>query len=345
MPEQTTAEKFLIVGPAWIGDMVMAQSLFKFLKQRDPDCIIDVLAPAWSEPLLSRMPEVRKAIAVPVTHGELGLMARYRIGRSLRTEEYDQAIVIPRSLKSALIPFFAAVKRRSGYRGEMRYGLLNDIRLLDKELLKLVVQRYIALGMDTDEAIPLTDVPYPSLSVDSEGGKKLMEYMGLHHDKPVVAFMPGAEYGPAKQWPAEHFAELARRLITDGYQVWQFGSEKDVAVAEEIDALADNNTTVLCGKTSLQDAIDLIAQVDVVVTNDSGLMHVAAALDKPMIAIYGSSTPGYTPPLSDRAKVLYLGLDCSPCFERVCKFGHTRCLVDIKVDHVIRMIMEYKCAK
>jgi heptosyltransferase-2 len=329
-------KKYLVVGPAWIGDMVMAQSLFKTIRQRDPGSVIDVLAPAWSEPLLARMPEVGRAITVPLGHGELGITARYRIGRKLRAEQYDQAIILPRSLKSALIPFFAGIKQRTGYCGELRYGLLNDIRPLDKGVLKKVVQRYVALGMEVDEALSPAELPYPSLLVDEVSGQTIIGRLGLNTEKPVAAFMPGAEYGPAKQWPIEHFAKLARRLTAAGYKVWQFGSDKELAVASQIDELAGNCTTVLCGKTSLQEAIDLIAQVDVVVTNDSGLMHVAAALDKPMIAIYGSSTPDYTPPLNDRAEMLYLGLDCSPCFERVCRFGHTRCLVDITPESVFQ---------
>jgi heptosyltransferase-2 len=334
--------KYLVVGPAWIGDMVMAQSLFKTIRQRDPGSVIDVLAPAWSEPLLARMPEVRKAVVVPVGHGELGIVARYRIGCKLRAEQYDRAIILPRSLKSALIPFFAGVKRRTGYRGELRYGLLNDIRPLDKDVLKKVVQRYMALGLEADEVLPPADIPYPSLLVDEVNGQKIIGCLGLNTEKPVTAFMPGAEYGPAKQWPVEHFAELARRLTAGGYQVWQFGSDKDLVLASQIDELAGNCTTVLCGKTSLQEAIDLIAQVDVVVTNDSGLMHVAAALDKPMIAIYGSSTPDYTPPLSDRAEVLYLGLECSPCFDRTCPEGHYHCLKKITPEQVLSKVMEYK---
>lgn len=336
----TQGRSYLIVGPSWVGDMVMAQSLFKQIRRREPDAVIDVLAPAWSESLLARMPEVSQSIPIPVGHGELGLRARYHIGRALRAQHYDRAIIIPRSFKSALIPFFAGAKQRTGYRGEMRYSLLNDIRPLDKSVLKKVVQRYAALGLEVDEPLPPRDIPKPALQVDEANSRELLERFDLSLNRPVIAFMPGAEYGPAKQWPVDHFAGLARQLVGEGYQVWQFGSERDLPVAEQIDSAAENATTILCGKTRLVEAVDLIAQVSAVVTNDSGLMHVAAALDRPLVAIYGSSTPDYTPPLSDKAEILYLGLDCSPCFKRVCPEGHNNCLQRIGSKVVFDKLME-----
>ncbi len=334
------SRRYLVVGPAWVGDMVMAQALFKFLRQREPDAVIDVLAPAWSAPLIARMPEVRRSVTVPLGHGQLGLATRYRIGRELAGEGYDRAIALPRSLKAALIPFFAQIKQRTGYRGEMRYGLLNDIRPLDKQLLKMVVQRYVALGLDADEPLPPKPVPRPSLGIDKQNQQRLLGSLALSLDTPVVGFMPGAEYGPAKQWPIEYYGRLAMQLEQAGYQVWQFGSQKDVSVAEQIDEASGGKTTVLCGKTRLEDAIDLIALTQAVVSNDSGLMHVAAALDVPLVALYGSSTPDYTPPLNDNASVLYLGLACSPCFKRRCPYGHTDCLTGIDVEQVYNALMQ-----
>jgi len=327
------ASRILIVGPAWVGDMVMAQALYKLLKGREPECTIDVLAPAWSLPLLARMPEVRHGIEVSVGHGEFGLAARYRLGRSLRKEEYDRAIILPRSFKAALIPFFAQASSRSGYRGEMRYGLINDMRPLNKSVLTKTVERYLALGMAADEALPPAQIPTPALTVDAENLTRLREKLSLQ-DEGAVALLPGAEYGPAKQWPIEYWAELAKRLLAAGRPVWVLGSQKDRANAARIVELTGDGVRNLCGETQLVDAVDLISSCSAAVSNDSGLMHVAAAVGIPLLGIYGSSTPDYTPPLSDRAVVLYRGLECSPCFKRVCPFGHTDCLWGIESEQV-----------
>lgn len=325
--------RYLIAGPAWVGDMVMAQSLFMTIKQREPQARIDVLAPGWSLPLLARMPEIDEAINVPVGHGELGLAKRWQLGRSLRSRRYDHAIVIPRSMKAALIPFFAGAKVRTGYRGEMRYGLLNDIRPLDKTILTQTVQRYVALGLPVESELP-PSIPSPRLLVDAENQQRLLDELALRGDGKVIGLMPGAEYGPAKRWP--YYAELVTQLVRDGFRVWVFGSEKERTDAERIAAMGAAN---LCGRTSLVEAVDLIAACDAVVSNDSGLMHVAAAVGKPLLAIYGSSTPDYTPPLSEQARVLYRRLDCSPCFKRDCPYGHTDCLKGIGVDEVVSVLI------
>lgn len=329
-------EKLLIVGPAWVGDMVMAQSLFITLKQQNPESLIDVVAPGWSEPILRRMPEVRRPLSLATGHGQFGLMARYRLGRELRAEHYDRAIVTPRSFKSALVPYFARARQRTGYKGEMRYGLLNDIRPLDKSVLTQTVQRYVALGLPSTAALPPV-TPFPALHIDTENQQQQLQVLGLALDRPVVAFFPGAEYGPAKCWPIERYAQLAKQLVAEGCQVWVMGSQKDQAAADQIAAI-EPGIVDLCGSTRLEDAIDLIACASAVVTNDSGLMHVAAAVGRPMVAIYGSSTPDYTPPLTDKATVLYKDLDCSPCFKRECPYGHTQCLNDINVDEVFSAV-------
>lgn len=320
--------KYLIVGPSWIGDMVMAQSLFIALKQQYPDCVIDVLAPEWSLPVLKRMPEVNRGLAVPVKHGELAFFKRRKLGKLLRREKYTHAIVIPRSWKSALVPYFAGILVRTGYRGEMRYGLLNDIRKLDKSVLKQTVQRYAAHAFLSNPSPPA--IPFPALSVDKENQAKLLDQFGLKLDRLVVCMMPGAEYGPAKQWPLEYYRELAEKLMDEGWQVWLLGSEKDRQVGDKI--AAHDSIYNLCGKTQLADTIDLIACARSVISNDSGLMHVASAVGVEVNVIYGSSTPEYTPPLtSDKKKnIFYLSLECSPCFKRVCPLGHTKCLRDIR---------------
>ncbi len=325
-------ERILIAGPAWVGDMVMAQSLFKALRSRDPEAQIDVLAPAWSLPLLARMPEVHRGIEVPVGHGQFGLLARRALGHSLRAEHYDRAIVIPRSFKAALIPFFAGARRRSGYRGEMRYGLINDMRPLDKSVLRMTVQRYLALGQEPEAPLPPAAIPQPRLEVDELNRRRLLNDLGL--EEGAVALLPGAEYGPAKQWPLESWAALAKKLSAAGYPVWLLGSGKDRPVGERIVELAGGTVRNLCGETELVDAVDLLSACAAAVSNDSGLMHVAAAVDLPLVGIYGSSTPDYTPPLSASAEVVYHRLECSPCFKRECPYGHSNCLTGIAVDEV-----------
>lgn len=324
--------KFLIVGPAWVGDMVMAQSLFKHLKTRyGTDTIIDVVAPAWSLPVLHRMPEVRRGIALDVKHGEFGWSARKTLGMGLRSEGYDRAIVMPITWKSALVPFFAGIPVRTGFIGELRFGLLNDRRKLDKKAMPMMVQRYLAL----DE--PGAGIQNPVLRVDAANQRRLIAALGLDAARSAIAFFPGAEYGPAKRWPPEHFAALANMLGDRGYQIWVMGSAKERELGEVI--AADNGAVVnLCGQTQLADAIDLIAFCKAAVTNDSGLMHIAAAVGVPVTVIYGSSTPEHTPPLTDKKQAVSLNLACSPCFKRVCPLGHTKCLTKITPQRVFECL-------
>ena len=334
---------YLIVGPAWVGDMVMAQSLFITLKKLYPDCSIDVIAPAWSLPILERMPEVNTGIALSAPHGSLSLLARWRLGRQLRKKKYSHAIVLPRSWKSALIPFFAGAAVRTGYRGEMRYGLLNDIRALDKNCLTQTVQRFVAHAYKKLPALSdELEIPFPVLQPSQQDNAQLLQRLGLNLQRPVIAMMPGAEYGPAKQWPIQYYAELASLLVKSGYQVWVFGSAKEIPIGEKIISGIEANAVNLAGKTRLIEAVDLINCAQQAVSNDSGLMHVAAALKVKVHAIYGSSTPDYTPPLADdqHKKIYYLGLDCSPCFKRVCPLGHTNCLNNIRVSDVYAAIQQ-----
>jgi heptosyltransferase-2 len=313
--------------------MVMAQSLFIGLRQGDPGVSIDVVALPWSAGLLARMPEVRRVYRLDVGHGELGWRKRRELGRRLRANRYGRAIVLPRSFKSALVPFWARIPRRTGFRSELRFGLLNDRRPLERSLDQ-TVKRFIALGRDDSRDRSFGTIAHPRLRVDTANQGRLTERLGLDVSRPVVAFMPGAEYGPAKQWPVDYFAELRRRLVGAGYRVWVLGSAKEKTLGDAIVA-GDEDALNLCGQTRLEDVIDLIALSRAAVSNDSGLMHVAAAVDRPLVAIYGSSSPDCTPPLSERAVVEYLRLECSPCFQRQCPYGHYRCLREISVERII----------
>lgn len=332
----------LIVGPSWVGDMVMAQALFISL-QADARALgqtlnIDVLAPVWSRPLLERMPEVRRAIDLPFQHGELNLLGRYRLGHALRKEGYAQVILLPNSLKSALLPIFARIPKRTGWRGEARGLLLNDVRDLDKEAMPLMVQRFVALGRADGDALP-NPLPRPRLVTAVDSVESAVQAMALQRDRPVLAICPGAEFGDAKQWPAAHYASISSQLIAKGWQVWIMGSAKDNAVANHILSELGEPERIAChdltGRTSLAQALDLMSVAKAVVSNDSGLMHVAAALDRPVVAIYGSSSADFTPPLTDQVQLLSIDIDCRPCFERVCPLGHKRCLVDLNPELVL----------
>ncbi|MFG6668118.1 lipopolysaccharide heptosyltransferase II [Halomonas sp. HNIBRBA4712] len=336
-----SAPRLLVVGPSWVGDMVMAQSLFITLKARHPQATLGVVAPAWSQPILERMPQVDEVLPLAVGHGEFGLKSRRALAAKLKGR-FDRAIVLPRSWKAALIPFLARIPERVGFLGEYRYGLLTEARKLDKGVLDQTVKRFVSLGVP-DDAARQGDfaIAPPRLTVDHDN----LVNLRLEHElssRPAVGMMPGAEYGPAKQWPPAYFHGLARRLVDDGYEVRIFGGPKDQPVGEQIRGeLAHVHN--LCGQTALADAVDLLADCRQVITNDSGLMHVAAAVGVPIHALYGSSSPRYTPPLSDSATVHYLGLSCSPCFKRVCPLGHTNCLnqlTDESVYHALKAVQD-----
>jgi heptosyltransferase-2 len=307
----------------------MMQPLLMRLRSARPEAEIHVLAPVWSAPLLARMPEVAAAIENPFPHGAFDWAGRRAFGRQLRGNEagagFRAAYVLPNSWKSALVPFFARIPRRVGYTGEARFVLLNERH--PKSTLPRLVDRYAALAGDFPDP-----TPEPRLTSSPEQQRTARAALGLPQDVAPVVFCPGAEYGPAKRWPAHHFAALARRLDAP---VWIVGSAKDTAVGAEIATLSEGKALNLCGRTNLEQAIDLIAGARAVVTNDSGLMHVAAALDRPTAALYGSSSPAYTPPLSAHATILSLGLECSPCFKRECPLGHLRCLEDLSPDRVL----------
>ncbi len=333
--EQHTAQEpaTLIVGPSWIGDTVLAHSLIRLLKQRAPDIPIDLCAPAWSAPLIAAMPEVRRLIEAPFAHGAVHLKARYALGCRLRAYGYLQAYVLPNSWKSALLPFFARIPQRIGYRGEQRYGLLTEARPLDRTRLPMTVQRFVALGLPPGASLP-DPLPRPALIIDAAQCDAACARHALTRDHPVLALCPGAEYGPAKRWPAAYYAEVARHFLARQWQVWLFGSSQDRTVCGEIAQQAPQCRN-LTGQTALEEAIALLACAHRVLTNDSGLMHVAAALGRPLLALYGSSDPRHTPPLDTRARIEWLQLACSPCFERTCPLGHTRCLYDLAPARII----------
>jgi len=334
--------KILVISPSWVGDCMLMQPMLMRLKQRHPDCRIDVFAPPWTAVLLHAMPEVHEVIINPFLHGALQLAARYQLGKQLRAARYDQAIVLPNSWKSALVPFFARIPLRTGFIGESRYILLNDARKLDKAALPLMIERFAQLAEDTQGKIP-RPLANPKLAISEAqrdatlhklNTKNLCPGTRLTLYKPAAVFCPGAEYGPAKRWPAAYYADIAQRLQQHGYAVWLIGSGKDKPVADEINQLAGAQCINLCGSTDLGDALALLASARLVISNDSGLMHLAAALNRPMLALFGSSSPQFTPPLSAQAQVIKLDIECSPCFKRECPLGHFNCMMQLTPDMV-----------
>jgi heptosyltransferase-2 len=331
--------KILIIGPSWVGDMVMAQGLFKLLKKTLPDASIDVLAPAWSEPLLARMPEVSASMIMPVGHGKLEWRERYRLGKNLRAKQYDQAIVLPNSFKSALIPFFAKIPKRTGWRGEMRWGLLNDVRYLNKKNLPLMLERSLALGLPAGDTLN-ADAWHPELFSCRETQQVVLDKLQLPFPtRPVLVLCPGAEFGPAKRWPESYFAEVANAKLAEGWDVWALGSPKDAPITKTIMELTQDRCVNLTGNTSLQDAIDLLALATAVVSNDSGLMHIAASVKKPVVALFGPTTPDHTPPLG-ASLVLRTSLKCQPCHQRECPLTHHLCMRELTAPAVLNALKE-----
>lgn len=325
--------RYLIIAPAWVGDMIMAQTLFKLIHTQWPTAIIDVIAPASTAPLLSRMPEVNQTIPLSIGHGELSLSKRYQLAKQLRSTPYTHAIVLPNSWKSALIPWFAKIPIRTGWRGEFRVGLLNDLRILHKTMYPRMIDQFMALGLPPQTPLP-TDIT-PHLQTSPYKIKEILKKFNLTTTKPVLVLCPGAEYGPAKRWPTQHFARVAAVQHQAGWDIWIIGSSKETPLAQNIQKNCNSICQDLTGKTNLSDAIDCIAASTAVISNDSGLMHIAAALKKPLIAIYGSSSPAFTPPLATNAKIVSLNLPCSPCFKRECPLEHLNCLKQLSPERIL----------
>ena len=324
----------LLVAPAWVGDAVMSEPLIRKISAHDL-CPVDVLAPPWVAPLYERMPNVGNVIAAPFTHGRFDLTTRWQLGRALRAHCYQNAYILPNSLKSALPTFFAGIPNRIGFTGESRYGLINRRQKLDKQLLPRMVDRFLALGPTGRTTL---DADIAQLSAVPGAFERLRQTLGLTLHGKLAILCPGAEYGPAKRWPAQHFAALAHRLSQAGYTIWTIGSAKDQEIGASIEALSDGTAINLCGRTKLADAIDLMSGADIVVSNDSGLMHVGAALHRPLIALFGSSSPTFTPPLSNQVAILQHPVPCSPCFARTCRYGHLDCLNLLSPDLVMTSI-------
>ena len=334
-----TIGKTLVIGPSWVGDMVMAQSLFMELERRADVGEIHVLAPAWAAPIVARMPQVKSHIATDFKHGELALSRRWKLAKAIQKQGFSRCLVLPNSLKAALIPWFARIPIRVGWLGEQRWGLLTDVRRLHKTSYPMTVQRFVALARPPGSAaVDAVELPVPALRCDPVAATKLAVKLGAKPaNSNTLILCPGAEFGASKQWPARHYAALASHYLAQNWQVWLVGSPKDAAICSQINAATSAQCLDLSGQTSLTEALDLMSLAALVVSNDSGLMHIAAALNRPLVAVYGSTDPGHTPPLSPNHAIARLNLECSPCFKRECPLQHTNCLTQLPAARVIEL--------
>ena len=343
-------QSILIIAPNWIGDAVSTQPLLANLKALYPDSKIDILASHWVAPIYRACSEVHEVIEAKFEHKKLQWSLRKKLAKELEAKNYQACFVLPNSFKSALIPWLANIPFRIGYRGEMRFGLINSTLDNPRKVNRPpMVEHYSALSelLKDDESVPFAQL-VPKLNVSTAAKQSVenkLQSANISGDF-IYVMCPGAEYGPTKRWPTEHFAVLAQKLITEnpGIQIVILGSKSDHVLGQEITSQIKQAGKIhnWCGNTSLDEAIALIGMSKAVISNDSGLMHIAAALQTPQVAIFGSSDPAHTPPLSDKAKVIWLNLPCSPCHKRICPLGHLRCLKDILPDQVLATLNTLK---
>ncbi|QWD70127.1 lipopolysaccharide heptosyltransferase II [Polynucleobacter sp. UB-Siik-W21] len=333
----------LIIAPNWIGDAVMTQPLLTRLKAQYPESKIDVLASTWVAPIYRACHAVNEVIEAKFEHQQLQWRLRKQLAKDLQSKNYQACFVLPNSFKSALIPWLANIPFRIGYRGELRYGLINlSLDNPSKINRPPMVEHYLALSqLLQDDEENSSSTLRPTLNISSLAKRSVEQKLAGANINPksLFVFCPGAEYGPTKRWPTKHFAQLAKNILEEdaNAQIILLGGKGDQEIAQNIQAETGLHSNIhnWCGSTSLDEAIALIGIAKAVVSNDSGLMHIAAALKTPQVAIFGSSDPAHTPPLSDKAKVLWLNLPCSPCHQKICPLGHLRCLNNILPQQVL----------
>jgi len=324
----------LLVPYMWIGDFVRCHTVVKLLKQREPDRPIDVLTTTLCAPLLDYMPLVRKAIVCDLPRNKLALAAHMVLARRLHEGNYGQALIMPRTWKSALAPFLAAIPQRTGFVGEARFGLINDLRFGEKKLPRMI-DRCGALALPNGASLP-ADWPQPELKVPIEDAHAWRARSGLADDgRPVIAFAPGA-VGPSKRWPADYYAQVAQKLTAQGLSVWVLGSPNETPLAAEIVRAAGPNARDLTSP-DLRNAILALKLARAAVSNDSGLLHVAAAMGTPSIGIFGPTSPWHWAPLNPLAATIQapIELDCRPCHKPTCRLVHHRCMRDIPAEQVL----------
>ena len=323
--------RILVVAQAWVGDVVLSQMLYALLRRQRPDASIDVAAPPWAGALLRRMPEVDRHLALEARHGQLRLGRRWALARHLRGQ-YGQAIVIPRSPKAALLPRLAGIPRRVGFGPPMRQGLINDVRSRPPGIRERMAQLASTVPVDMES------VPWPHLRTDAQVSAEILRQHGLDTDAPLVGLLPGAAYGPGKEWGTASFAELAALLAAEDCGICVLGTARERDIGDAVAAAAPRHAANLCGATTLDQAIDLIAGLDAVVSNDSGLLHVAAAVKTPVVGIYGATSPDTHPPLIDERAICSVRTLCSPCGRRVCPYESHACMAGIAPAEVFEAV-------
>ena len=315
--------RILVIAPAWLGDLVISLSFIKALKKKFVNHQIDLMVNENLYEVTKYFPDISKIIPVKIKHGKLSFFYRIRLGMQLRNNHYAKCYILPNSIKSSMIPFIAKIKERIGYTGEFRYGLINRIiKSIDRE--EGMVNRYLnLLGSQYDESL----IPRLNYNID-----KKITNATYSINKEYIVFCPDAEYGPAKRWPINKWVELANK-INSQYQIIFIGLDQSIETSLKS---IKTDYINLINKTSLNDILNILSDASCVIANDSGLMHLAAALDKPVVGIFGSSSPKYTPPLTDEYKksIIYKNLSCSPCFKRECPLKHLNCLNDISSDYI-----------
>ena len=319
--------RILVVAQAWVGDVVLSQILYALLKRQQPDVSIDVVAPSWAGALLGRMPQVSRHIPLDVRHGQLGLWQRWAAARRLHAQ-YQQAIIIPRSVKAALVPWVAGIKQRIGFDAGIRNVLISDSRSRPPGILARMAH------LASPDPIDSNSIPYPSLEVDPEQTANVFQQWDMGLDETVVGLMPGAAYGRAKQWGEGSFVRLATLLAERGHRICVIGTAENRPLGDSITRTAPGQAVNLCGETTLDQAIHLISGLAAAVCNDSGLMHVAAAVKTPVVGIYGPTSSDTHPPLADARKICSARTLCSPCHQRICPYGHHACMTRITPEQV-----------
>ena len=335
--------KILIIGPSWVGDSVISQSLLKVILSKSKEAKIDVLSPEWTRNIFNRMDEVSETITLPFSHGEMKIKERVDLGKMLQEKNYDQAIVLPNSLKSSLVPYFGEIPIRTGWRGEMRYFLINDMRILDKNIFPRMVDRFVALAFKKNASLP-SSIPYPSLRIEETNLDSLRVDFGINSSSPLICLCPGAEFGPAKRWPTDYYSEVANNYLRKNWQVILLGSPNDIPMGEEIKKNINKESGFLnlIGQTKLVDAIDILSSSNLVLTNDSGLMHIAASVNINLIALYGPTSPLFTPPLSNKAVVIKKHDGYTKVRHGGLEEGYHQGLKDIKPEEVLSALLEFE---
>ena len=326
----------LLVPYMWIGDFVRCHSVVRLLRQRFPDRPVDVLTTSLCAPLLDYMPGVRKGIVRDLPRKTLALAEHRALADVLRAENYGSALVMPRTWKAALAPYLAGIPERTGFAGETRFVLLNDLRWGERKLPRMI-DRCGALALPRDAQLP-KDWPVPDLKVPADEAEQWRAQRGLAADRPVVAFSPGA-VGPSKRWPVEHFAELARNLASAGMSVWVLGSPQESPLAVQIVREAGPHALDLTSN-DLRNAILAMKLATATVSNDSGLVHVSAAIGTPTVGIFGPTSPWHWAPLNPLAATIETRtvVECRPCHKPTCRMLHHRCMRDIAVSQVLAAV-------